>query len=316
MAACSILFHVSAFLQVRKFARWAPDTGLPTRNLFRNRGLAAAAWSALRSGAIEAPRSSIAPPPLCHPKWRPSAQWDTDRRRPAVQIVLAIAIIVVVAVQLVDVNVDGTDFTYSCLLGQDYLSRSVSAPDSRAEENCNRCPSSSPPENLMAPSCSSLCTYTFVVCGVSLLVSSVISIIQCCTCNLCGLGRILDVIVSGGGACCCDCGPGRCGGRRLPRSASDVGRGCSCRRRLEGNLCDSPPTLPNPNAQLGALGTVWWAVASGVIGKNAMDPSDAPTSSSVNTARDAVPIMCWIETGIFGVMLLSSIFRVCNCCGR
>jgi hypothetical protein len=72
--------------------------------------------------------------------------------------------------------------------------------------------------------------------------------------------------------------------------------------------------------QLGALGTVWWAVASGVIGKNAMDPlageADATVSSSVNTARDAVPIMCWIETGIFGVMLLSSIFRVCNCCGR
>jgi hypothetical protein len=83
---------------------------------------------------------------------------------PIVQVLLAIAIIVVVAVQLVDVGVDGTSYSYSCLLGQDYLS-------------------------------TSLCTYTFVVCGVSLVVSSLISIIQCCTCNLCGLGKILDVLV-------------------------------------------------------------------------------------------------------------------------
>ncbi|EFN54382.1 hypothetical protein CHLNCDRAFT_135683 [Chlorella variabilis] len=143
------------------------------------------------------------------------------------QIILAIAIIVVVAVQLVDVSVSGTTYTYQCLLGQDYMS-------------------------------SSLCTYTFVVCGVSLVVSAVISMIQCCTCNLCGLGKILDVL-------------------------------------------------------LGALGTIWWAVASGVIGSNAMDPlggtAQVTASSSVNTARDAVPIMCWVETGIFGAMLLSSLFR-------
>jgi hypothetical protein len=64
---------------------------------------------------------------------------------------------------------------------------------------------------------------------------------------------------------------------------------------------------------------VWWAVASGVIGANATDSLTAPasqtTSSSVNTARDAVPIMCWVETGIFAAMLLSSLFRMCNCCG-
>jgi hypothetical protein len=57
-----------------------------------------------------------------------------------------------------------------------------------------------------------------------------------------------------------------------------------------------------------------------VIGKNAMDPlagsAAATASSSVNTARDAVPIMAWIETGIFAAMLLSSLFRICSCCGR
>lgn len=150
------------------------------------------------------------------------------------QVVLAIAIVVVVAVQLVDVNVDGGSYSYSCLLGQDYLS-------------------------------SSLCTYTFVVCGVSLVVSALISLIQCCTCNLCGLGKVLDIV-------------------------------------------------------LGAAGAIWWGVASGVIGKNAMDPLSSSvsstTNSSVDTAREAVPIMCWVETGIFAAMFVTSLFRLCDCCGR
>ncbi|GAB4818993.1 hypothetical protein N2152v2_006039 [Parachlorella kessleri] len=40
----------------------------------------------------------------------------------------------------------------------------------------------------------SLCAYTYAACAISLVVSLAISIIQCCTCNLCGLGRILDLI--------------------------------------------------------------------------------------------------------------------------
>ena len=32
----------------------------------------------------------------------------------------------------------------------------------------------------------SLCSYVYAVAGVSLLVSFVISLVQCCTCNLCG----------------------------------------------------------------------------------------------------------------------------------
>lgn len=164
--------------------------------------------------------------------------------------------------------------SYQCLLGQDYMS-------------------------------SSLCTYTFVVCGVSLVVSAVISMIQCCTCNLCGLGKILDVLVS-------------FHVRGEPP--------CGC---IAGHACQSPVSTASTDwlapldcacLQLGALGTIWWAVASGVIGSNAMDPlggtAQVTASSSVNTARDAVPIMCWVETGIFGAMLLSSLFRVCNCCSR
>ena len=40
----------------------------------------------------------------------------------------------------------------------------------------------------------------YVVCGVSLAVSAVVTLLECCTCNLCGLGKVLDVIVAGFGA--------------------------------------------------------------------------------------------------------------------
>lgn len=41
----------------------------------------------------------------------------------------------------------------------------------------------------------SLCTYAYYVSGVSLLATSVISIVKCCTCDLCGLGIILDIFI-------------------------------------------------------------------------------------------------------------------------
>ncbi|PSC68347.1 mannose-P-dolichol utilization defect 1-like protein 2 [Micractinium conductrix] len=85
------------------------------------------------------------------------------------QVAVAVAIAVVTAVKLVDVNVEGIDFSYTCLLGQSYGS-------------------------------SSLCTYTFVVCGVSVGVSALVSITKCCTCNLCGLGRVLDILLAAFGA--------------------------------------------------------------------------------------------------------------------
>ncbi|KAL4458431.1 hypothetical protein ABPG75_013296 [Micractinium tetrahymenae] len=147
--------------------------------------------------------------------------------------ILAILIAILVSVKLMDVSVsvDGTNvsYNYSCLLGTDYGS-------------------------------SSLCTYTYVVIGVSLAVSLAVSLLQCLTCNLCGLGNILDIL-------------------------------------------------------LAAFGTVWWAVASGVIASHANDPlppSAQPASDSVSTARDAVPIMTYIEVGLFAAMFVSSIFRCCR----
>lgn len=42
----------------------------------------------------------------------------------------------------------------------------------------------------------SLCIYIYIVIGVSLAVSFVLSMIQCITCNLCGLGRYLDLALA------------------------------------------------------------------------------------------------------------------------
>ncbi|KFM25001.1 hypothetical protein F751_1880 [Auxenochlorella protothecoides] len=89
-----------------------------------------------------------------------------------VQIALAVAIAVIVGIKLfrVDVSGDGEDptVTSTCLLGEDYNN-----------------------ENL--------CVYVFAVVGVSVLVSFVISLVQCCTCHLCGLGAILDTIFAAAG---------------------------------------------------------------------------------------------------------------------
>jgi hypothetical protein len=41
-----------------------------------------------------------------------------------------------------------------------------------------------------------LCVYMYVVVAASFLVSILVSVLQCCTCNLCGCGAFLDFIVS------------------------------------------------------------------------------------------------------------------------
>lgn len=60
-----------------------------------------------------------------------------------------------------------------------------------------------------------------------------------------------------------------------------------------------------------------WAIASGVIGSNTSDSIpgvSAEAAASVQSWRDAVPIMCYVETGLFAGMFVSGLFRCCNCC--
>ncbi|KAI7840265.1 hypothetical protein COHA_006047 [Chlorella ohadii] len=146
------------------------------------------------------------------------------------QVALAITICIIVGVKLQDVSYDSGNFNYSCLLGTDYGS-------------------------------SSLCTYTYAVAGISLAVSALVSLIQCCTCNMCGLGKAFDVI-------------------------------------------------------LAAFGTAWWAIASGVIAHNVASGSIPATADSVQSWRESIPILCYVETGLFAGMFCSGLFRCCDCCGR
>lgn len=49
---------------------------------------------------------------------------------------------------------------------------------------------------LLQLTCPPACRYTYVVVGVSLAVSLAVSLLQCLTCNLCGLGKILDILLA------------------------------------------------------------------------------------------------------------------------
>lgn len=81
------------------------------------------------------------------------------------QFVVAVAIVAIVATKLSDVTYSNAGIYQTCSLGQ------------------------------CGTSCSgSLCNYMYAVAGVSMAVSLGISILQCCTCNLCGLGGILDIL--------------------------------------------------------------------------------------------------------------------------
>lgn len=68
---------------------------------------------------------------------------------------------------------------------------------------------------------------------------------------------------------------------------------------------------------LAAFGTAWWAIASGVIASKttgSIPGVDPATADSVQGWRDAIPVMCYVETGLFAGMCVSGLFRCCNCC--
>lgn len=79
------------------------------------------------------------------------------------EVGIAIAIICIVAIQLSDVWEMITGSNNSCAL---------STPEHGDD----------------------LCIYAYVVCGISIGVSLVLSILLCCTCDLCGLGKFLDLL--------------------------------------------------------------------------------------------------------------------------
>ncbi|GAX77581.1 hypothetical protein CEUSTIGMA_g5025.t1 [Chlamydomonas eustigma] len=88
------------------------------------------------------------------------------------KVATAIAIIIIVFYHLQNVNVVvngfSTNVTFQCLLGPDYNG-------------------------------DTLCSYAYAVCGLSLLLNLLVSITLCFTCDLCGLGNVLELAFSGVG---------------------------------------------------------------------------------------------------------------------
>lgn len=103
------------------------------------------------------------------------------------QSLLALAIVIYTAVKLSDVNVDlggvfGSENTLSegfCALGTD---GSIATPGDGV------------PDFSTASIASSNCLFLEILGGITIAIGIIIGIIQCFTCNICGLGGILDLI--------------------------------------------------------------------------------------------------------------------------
>lgn len=93
-----------------------------------------------------------------------------------IETAIAIAIIIIVAVHLQDHTVslfedgnDAVDVKFQCMLGN-------TVQQANDDSSAN------------------LCAYTYAVCGISLGVTLVVSLLLCITCNLCGGGVIIELI--------------------------------------------------------------------------------------------------------------------------
>jgi mannose-P-dolichol utilization defect protein 1 len=108
---------------------------------------------------------------FCH--LPPSCSLQNDTTLP-LQTAVATAIIVITALKLHKVSVGWNADTYNadvsnvCLLGH-------------TEQGGN------------------LCYFAYIVSGISIIATGILSLLQCCTCNLCGLGTVLDAIFAAAG---------------------------------------------------------------------------------------------------------------------
>lgn len=104
-----------------------------------------------------------------------------------IKIGCAIAIVIIVALHLTNVNYGGKDFGKS--IG-DWWNSDWSVEATCVLGNINL-------EWNEFSSSTNLCTYAYVVCGVSLATSLALSIFFCLTCDCCGCGFVLEAIISG-----------------------------------------------------------------------------------------------------------------------
>ena len=224
----------------------------------------------------------------------------------------------VTAVKLVDVNVEGIDFSYTCLLGQSYGSSSLCTCVGRSADrgkgwwwvhgSCT-VQARAPPHVCPDPTPRA----------------------QVHIRRLWRLGRCerpgvhhemlhLQPVRPGQG-------PGHparrwgwlgCLAGRLTRGGTSDGGGVHAWRMLqrhsERQSTVASTHLRAPSPRPTAFGAAWWGVASGIIGSNANKglPASAPSDGGISAARDAVPIMAYTEVGLFCLMLLTALLSCCR----
>ena len=168
---------------------------------------------------------------------------------------LALIIVIYVSIKLVDISFDGVDYEFYCLLGTN--------------------------ENLYTFSYNN-CLMLQILSGLTIGVGLLVGIIQCYTCNLCGLGGILDGIFSLLGA-------GSWG-----YAAGVINTAVNSNGELRTKY-ESGVSLPGPanllqNVDVSLLNDDY---------------------NSVVNQRDATRIMCWIEFGLFCFLLFASLLKCC-----
>jgi hypothetical protein len=168
---------------------------------------------------------------------------------------LALIIVIFVSIKLTDISFNGVNYEFTCLLGTNVDGNTF---------NSNNC--------IMLQ----------ILSGLTIGVGLIIGIIQCYTCNLCGLGGLLD-----GAFALCGAGAwGYAGG--VIQSAVDSNGNLRNEYESTGQLSINNPSL------------------AGVNPSSFTDEYD-----TVLSQRRAASIMCWVEFGLFCFLVIASVLKCC-----
>jgi hypothetical protein len=169
---------------------------------------------------------------------------------------LALIIIIFVSIKLTDVSFNGVNYDFQCLLGTN---------------------------TGLSTFTSNNCIMLQILSGLTIGVGLLIGIIQCYTCNLCGLGGILDGLFS------------LCGAGAWGYAAGVINHAVNSNGQLreeynQGTLNTTAIDNVISSSQIGLVST---------------------EADTVNNQRNATRIMCWIEFGLFCFILFASLMKCC-----
>mmetsp|Transcript_1533 Transcript_1533/g.5013 ORF Transcript_1533/g.5013 Transcript_1533/m.5013 type:complete len:204 (-) Transcript_1533:1685-2296(-) len=179
---------------------------------------------------------------------------------------LALIILIFVSIKLTDISFNGLNYDFECLLGT----------------NTDRYTFTS-----------SNCLMLQILSGLTIGVGLVIGIIQCYTCNLCGVGGVLDGLFA-------LCGAGAWGyAAGILQTAVDS----------NGNLrneYESSGEVNTANQELQQALNASSASSISPVGEQLTEDYD-----TVLDQRRAAGIMTWIEFGLFCALLLMTLLKCC-----